>query len=155
MNPTTGIAVRRELVVHAPRDRAFATFVDMTAWWPLETHALGATPARSSTIEPRAGGRWYEIDANGEQHTIGEVVAYEPPDRLLLTWDVSCGFTYDPSFRTEVEVTFADEAPGHTRVVLEHRGLEAHGERAEESRALYEGDGAWTAVLARFAAAFG
>jgi len=151
MNQTT-MTVRRELVVQAPRERAFETFIDMTAWWPLATHTIGKAPARASIVEPRAGGRWYGIDADGEEHGIGHVLAYEPPARIVLSWEISHDFTYDPSLRTEVEVTFTEESPTATRVVLEHRGLEAYGEHADETRAIYEAEGGWGYLLGLFAA---
>ena len=142
----TGISIQRTIVVEAPQARAFEVFVNMTAWWPLATHSIGEKPARASIVEPKNGGRWYGIDANGDEHGIGRVLAYEPYDRLLLTWDISCAFEYDPSLRTEVEARFFAESPTRTRVELEHRGLEAYGEDAEKMRAMYEGDDAWTYV---------
>ena len=146
MNPTTTM-VRREIVVQAPRARAFEIFIDMTAWWPLATHTLGKAPARASIIEPKAGGRWYGVDADGDEHGIGRVLAYEPPSRLLLSWEVSHDFAPDPSIQTEVEVTFSEDSPTSTRVVLEHRGLEAYAERTEEMRATFDSEGGWGFLL--------
>jgi uncharacterized protein YndB with AHSA1/START domain len=148
-----GISVERSIVVNVPQARAFDVFVDMTSWWPLATHTIGEAPARASIIEPRAGGRWYDIDRNGAESTIGEVVTYEPPERLVLTWSISPDWTYDPALRTEVELRFIPESATRTRVELVHRGLEAYGERAEELRAMYSGDNAWTQILQLYAAA--
>jgi uncharacterized protein YndB with AHSA1/START domain len=141
------IAVARSIVVEAPQARAFDVFVDMTAWWPLATHTIGAAPARASIVEPYVGGRWYDIDRNGDETTIGRVVAYEPPHRVVLTWGISHDWKYDPNLRTEIEVQFIPESATRTRVEFVHRGLEAYGERAEEERAIYDGDEAWTRVL--------
>lgn len=147
---TTVLSVRRSLTVDAPQQRAFDTFVNLSAWWPLETHAIGEKPARASIVEPRTGGRWYEIDNAGAEHEIGAVLAYEPPEWLLLAWRLSCAFAYDPSMETQVEVRFVAETPNRTRVELEHRGFESYGDNAEAGRDLYDGDGAWTSVLARY-----
>jgi uncharacterized protein YndB with AHSA1/START domain len=138
-------------MVSAPRARAVETFVNMTAWWPLDTHTIGKAPARASIVEPHEGGRWYGIDADGDEHGIGHVLTYEPPARVVLSWEISHDYQYDPSLQTEVEVTFTEVSPTSTRVVLEHRGLEAYGEHARETRDTYAGDGGWTYLLALYA----
>jgi uncharacterized protein YndB with AHSA1/START domain len=150
MTPTTSVSVTREIVVSVPRARAFETFINMTAWWPLETHTIGKPPARASIVEPHKGGRWYGIGADGVEHGIGQVLAYEPPARLVLSWEISHDYQYDPSLQTEVVVTFDEVSPTSTRVVLEHRGLEAYGENAQAARDDYAADGGWTYVLVRF-----
>jgi uncharacterized protein YndB with AHSA1/START domain len=150
---STGISVERSIVVNVPQARAFDVFVDMTSWWPLATHTINEAPARASIVEPRAGGRWYDIGKTGAEVTIGEVVAYEPPQRLVLTWSISHDWKYDPTLRTEIEVRFIPESPTSTRVEFVHRGLEAYGERAEEERKLYDSDNAWTHILQLYAAA--
>ena len=137
---STGISVERSIVVNVPQARAFDVFVDMTSWWPLATHTIGEAPARASIIEPHAGGRWYDIGRTGGETMIGEVLAYEPPQRLVLTWSISHDWTYDPTLRTEIELRFIPESATRTRVELVHRNLEAYGERAEEERKIYDGD---------------
>lgn len=154
MNSATGLAVHRTIEVAAERTRAFDVFVNMTAWWPLDTHTIGAAPARASVVEPHAGGRWYAVDANGDEQNIGRVVLFEPPARIVLTWEVGCGFTADQAIRSELEIHFTPISDERTRIDLEHRHLETYGERAEEMRTLYDGDEAWTYVLGRFAAHF-
>jgi uncharacterized protein YndB with AHSA1/START domain len=151
MDSATEFAVRRSISVDAPRARAFEVFVNMTAWWPLATHTIGAAPARASIIEPQVGGRWYGIDKNGDEHGIGHVLVYEPPERIVLTWEISEDWQYDPSLLTEVEVRFIPESETRTRVELEHRRLDLYGERAEAQRENYESDNAWTYVLDCFA----
>jgi uncharacterized protein YndB with AHSA1/START domain len=79
------------------------------------------------------------------------VLAYEPPARVVLSWEVSHDFQPDPSVQTEVEVTFSQESPTTTRVVLEHRGLEAYGARAEQMRETFESGGGWGLLLDLFA----
>jgi uncharacterized protein YndB with AHSA1/START domain len=147
------LAVRRSIVVDAPQDRCFETFVNMTSWWPLATHTIGEAPARASIVQTRAGGRWYGVDKNGDEHEIGKVLAYEPPHRLLLSWEISCAWKHDENVASEIEVRFVPESPARTRIELEHRNLEVYGADAETARDTYEGDGAWTYVLAAYAKA--
>ena len=108
-------------------------------------------PARASIIETHAGGRWYGIDADGDEHGIGTVLAYEPPARLVLDWQISHDFGFDPSIHTEVEVTFEEVGPTSTRIVLEHRGLEAYGDQAVAMRDTFSSEGGWGYLLQRLA----
>jgi uncharacterized protein YndB with AHSA1/START domain len=103
-------------------------------------------------VEPRAGGRWFERAADGTECDWGGVIAYEPPARLVLAWQLDADFRYDPELVTEVELRFTAEGDG-TRVDLEHRDLERYGERREAVRQAIGGDGGWTALLAAYAAA--
>ena len=149
-----GVAVRQSVVVDAPQDRAFAVFTErMTAWWPLQTHTIGAEPAAEAVIEPHEGGRWFERAADGTECDWGRVLAWDPPDRVLLSWEITCDWHHDASVHTEVDVRFTAEDDRRTRVELEHRGLEAYAERAEEMRGIFDSDGGWRGLLARFAAA--
>jgi uncharacterized protein YndB with AHSA1/START domain len=151
-----GLAVRQSVVVDAPPERAFELFTTrMTAWWPLDSHHIGAQPAAEAVIEPHAGGRWYERAADGTECDWGRVLAWEPPHRVLLAWEIGSDWRHDASIRTEVDVRFRAEADGRTRVELEHRGLEAYAERAEEMRGIFDADGGWRGLLARFADAAG
>ena len=153
-SPTTAVIepVVREITVAAPRDRAFDTFINMTAWWPLDTHTIGKAPARASIIQTRVGGRWYGIDADGDSHEIGHVLVFDPPSRLVLSWEITHDFTYDPSIRSEVEITFEEVSPAITRVILEHRKLEVYGEHAAMAREIFNSEGGWGMLLQRFAA---
>jgi uncharacterized protein YndB with AHSA1/START domain len=83
-------------------------------------------------IEPFAGGRWFERDAEGGETSWGRVLAFEPPERLLLAWQLNSQFRYDPAFETEVELTFTPSDGGGSRVTLEHRNLERFGADAEK-----------------------
>jgi uncharacterized protein YndB with AHSA1/START domain len=152
--PAAGVAVRQSVVVAAPQERAFAVFTErMGSWWPLTTHTIGTKPAVDAVIEPRTGGRWYERSADGTECDWGRVLAWEPPDRLVLSWEVSCDWRHDTGLRTEVEVRFRRQGEDRTRVELEHRGLEAYGEQTDQMRGVFESDGGWPGLLARFAAA--
>jgi hypothetical protein len=111
--------VRQSVVVRAPQRRTFDTFVrTIGAWWPVQPFSAGKDQVREVTVERRAGGRVYETWADGTEVTWGKLIAWEPPDRFVMTW------TMTPA-PTEVELTFT--ALGHrlTRVAVEHRGWEA------------------------------
>src|SRR4051794_28179647 len=120
-------AIRKTLTVNVPVDRAFAVFATrMGEWWHKE-HSIGkGSPQVDVVIEPQAGGLWYEKLADGSEHPWGRVLAYDPPHRLLLAWQLTREFVYDPDFETTVEITF-EEKDGATLVTFEHRDLERMG----------------------------
>jgi uncharacterized protein YndB with AHSA1/START domain len=142
--------VRKSIVVDASQDRAFDLFTSgIGGWWP-KSHKIGKADLDRPVIEPRSGGRWYELDVDGSECEIGKVALWEPPQRLILIWQLTPEFTYDPNLVTEVEVRFTPEA-GATRVDLEHRDLERMGDRAEAMRETVSGPGGWPALLQLFA----
>lgn len=120
----------------------------MEDWWP-KGRTVGKNPHESIVIEPRAGGRWFERDSEGQETHWGKVLAWEPPRRLLLGWQLNSAFAYDPDFLTEVELTFAPAEGGGTLVTLEHRDLERFGVDAARHAALL--GGGWPNFLAGFA----
>jgi uncharacterized protein YndB with AHSA1/START domain len=139
----------RTVEVKAPPARAFELFATrMEDWWP-RGRTVGKNPHADIVMEPHAGGRWFERDAKGAETHWGKVLAWEPPSRLLLGWQLNSAWTYDPDFLTEVELTFAPAAGGGTRVTLEHRNLERFGADAE-SHAASLGSG-WPGYLGEFA----
>jgi uncharacterized protein YndB with AHSA1/START domain len=110
--------------------RAFELFATrMGDWWP-KGGTVGKKHHVVIVIEPRAGGRWFERDADGIEAQWGKVLAFEPPARLLLGWQLDSSFGYDPALVTEVELTFAPAESGGTLVTLEHRNLERFGPSA-------------------------
>ncbi|HZV63765.1 MAG TPA: SRPBCC family protein [Telluria sp.] len=124
--------IRKSLRVKATPARAFEVFtVGMDRWW-LRTHSINPTKAAIEQVimEPRAGGRWYERGADGSECDWGRVLAWEPPGRVLLAWQIDARFQYDPSFSTEVEIRFEAQAGGMTEVTLEHRQLERYADVA-------------------------
>jgi uncharacterized protein YndB with AHSA1/START domain len=144
----TPAAVRRQVTVQAAQARAFEVFTaGIGRWWP-GTHKIGASPLKSAVLEPRLGGRWYEIGEDGSECDWGEVLAWEPPERLLLAWRIGGTFRFDPKLQTEVEVRFIAESAGVTRVELEHRHLERMG---EQGRAAVSGEGGWNGLLKIYA----
>jgi uncharacterized protein YndB with AHSA1/START domain len=146
-------SVRREVVVPVSAQRAFTIFTaDMTSWWPSEHH-IGSAPIEEIVIEPHAGGRWYTRHTDGTQTSTGHVVAWEPGERLVITWQIGADWKYHVDLVTTVEVRFVQEETDRTRVVLEHRDLEAYGADAEKMRETFSQPGAWDATLAAFASA--
>jgi activator of Hsp90 ATPase-like protein len=145
-------SIKREIVVPASAQRAFEVFTArMTDWWPAEHH-IGSAPIQEVVIEPREGGRWYTRHEDGSETSTGFVDTWDPPSRLVVTWQINADWTYDPSLITRVELRFVEEAPDRTRVLLEHRDLENFGPDAERMRETFDSPGAWDGTLAAFAA---
>ncbi|MCU7727027.1 SRPBCC family protein [Actinoplanes sp. KI2] len=146
-------AVRREVVVDVPPDRAFHLFTaDMTRWWPA-AHHIGSAPIAEIVIEPRTGGRWYTRHEDGTETYTGIVQAWEPPSRLVVTWQIGSDWKYHDDLVTTVEVHFRPDGPDRTRVELVHRDLDGYGADAAAMKETFEGSGAWGATLAAYAAA--
>jgi uncharacterized protein YndB with AHSA1/START domain len=144
-------AVKKSLSVKATPERAFEVFSQrFDSWWP-RTHSIGDAPLKEAVIEGREGGRWFGRLEDGSEAMWGEVLAWEPPRRLLLAWRIGVDWKYDPELLTEVEVTFTPEVGGATRVELEHRHLERMGEGMEGARAAFDSDGGWQGLLRLFA----
>ncbi|MBL8687645.1 MAG: SRPBCC family protein [Rhodospirillaceae bacterium] len=143
--------VRRSVTVKASPARAFEVFTaEFGRWWP-KGHHIGKSPMSGGVIEPKAGGRWYEVCEDGSQCNWGKVLAWEPPMRLVLAWQLNAAFQYDPSFFTEVEVRFTPEGEA-TRVDLEHRNLERFGSDAEKLATSIGADSGWLSILQSYAA---
>ena len=142
--------VRKSITLKADPVRAFEVFTGrIGSWWP-RTHCIGSSPQKDVVLEPRAGGRWYELGSDGSECDWGHVLAWEPPSRLLLAWQIDAQFRFDPGLVTEVEVRFIAEGADATRIELEHRNLERFGDRAEAMRERVGGDNGWTRVLASY-----
>jgi uncharacterized protein YndB with AHSA1/START domain len=142
--------VRKTLTVATSPSRAFEVFTaGFDRWWP-RSHSIGESPLKTAVIEPRLGGRWFGLLENGTESEWGDVLAWEPPRRLMLAWRIGANWQYDPELLTEVEITFTPEGEG-TRVDFEHRHLERMGEGAEAVRASFESEGGWTGLLKMFA----
>jgi uncharacterized protein YndB with AHSA1/START domain len=149
-----GTAVRQSVLVQAPPERAFEVFTaEMSTWWPLDSHSIGERPMGAAVIEPRTGGRWYERGDDGSECDWGEVLAWEPPRRVVLAWRLTTEWAFDPAIHTEIEVLFEPQDGGSTRVTLEHRGLDAYGDKAAEMRETFDSDGGWNGLLRSFAEA--
>lgn len=142
--------VRKSVVVRAEPARAFEVFTaGIDRWWP-KSHGIGNGPVRRSVIEPRAGGRWYAEYADGSEVTNGHVRVWEPPHRAVFSWEISAEWKADSSVASEVEVRFAAEGPGLTRVDVEHRAFEQLGAQGGE-KMRKDVDGGWPGLLQLFA----
>jgi uncharacterized protein YndB with AHSA1/START domain len=148
----TANVVRHSVTVPVARERAFRLFTEeIGSWWPTDTHKLSEGPI-TEVFEPRQGGRWYELGVDGSECAWGEVLVYEPPSRIVLTWQIAGDWQLDEA-ASEVEVTFTATGGG-TRVELEHR----HFDRLRLGDAMREqvaGDGGWGGLLARYSEAVG
>ena len=144
-------SIRKSLFVRAPQATAWRVFTQQIGtWWPLGAYKIGKAAAIDVVIEPRVGGRWYERGDDGTTCEWGSVLAWEPPTRLVLSWDITADWQYDPELKTEVEVCFIAEGQG-TRVELEHRRLDRFGVRRDEMRRIFDTEGDWGRLLAMFA----
>ncbi len=155
MTEQTTIAVRRSVTVQAPPERAFAVFTDgFSSWWPLESHHIAPTMATEVIIEPNAGGRWFERDADGNECLWGYVNVFDAPNRVVLAWHLNpeWAFDPDPAHATEVEVTFT-AVDGGTLVELEHRGFEKLGEVGAKVSEAVSSPGGWGDLLEMYAKA--
>ena len=151
METTIDLAIRRSVTVNAPVERAFDVFTrEIEVWWPLETHSVGAMRGAGRPeelhLELREGGRFYER-TDGEEHTWGRVLTYDPPRQIVIEWRVN---PENPP--TEIDVTFTPEGAG-TRVDLVHRGWERFEDPTQATRAEYDSETGWTGVLAKYAEA--
>ena len=145
--------VRKSVRVQVAIDRAFSVFVErMETWWPAEHH-IGGQPFQTIVVEPHAGGRWYERDAQGNECIWGQVLAWAPPHRVVFSWHLGPDWTFNPDMAkaSEVEIRFTAEGPSRTLVELTHSELQRHGEGYEQLRAMLDGPNAWENTLAAFA----
>jgi uncharacterized protein YndB with AHSA1/START domain len=154
MTPTASDVVRRQIVVDAPIDRAFAVFTDRFGDFKPPEHNLLAVPIAETVFEPHIGGHIYDRGTDGSECHWARILAYEPPTRVVFSWDIGPTWQIetDPDHASEVEVTFTAETPDRTRVELEHRHLDRHGPGWESVRDGVADDQGWPLYLDRFAA---
>ena len=151
--PLDTAVVRRTITVAATQQHAFEVFTaGFRTWWPKE-YSIGESDMADFVVEPKAGGRWYEVGVDGKECDTGRVTAFDPPERLTLAWHLNGQFQYDPdpAHASEVDIRFIVESPTHTRVELEHRGIERHGGSADAVHGIVESPGGWTYILDLFA----
>jgi uncharacterized protein YndB with AHSA1/START domain len=145
--------VRRVVVVDAPVADAFATFTERFGDFKPREHNLLQSPIIQTVFEPRVGGHIYDRAEDGSECRWARVLVWEPPHRVVFSWDISPRWEIitDPEQASEVEVTFAAEAPGRTRVELEHRNLDHHGPEWPSVRDGVAHDEGWPLYLQRYA----
>jgi uncharacterized protein YndB with AHSA1/START domain len=141
------------VTVAVPVDHAFKVFTgSIDSWWPAQYH-IGKADMDKAIIEPREGGRWYEVGVDGSECDWGRVLAWEPPHRLLLTWQINGRWQFDPdpAHASEIEVRFAADGPEQTTVELEHRHLERLVDGQALRDAIVVAGGGWNSLLELFA----
>ena len=145
-------AVSHSVRVPLAPEAAFELFADrFTDWWPKDSHHIADIETVEAFLEAREGGRWYERAEDGTECDWGYVRELDRPERILLAWHLTPDWNFDPdpARATEVEVTFTREGEG-TRVTLEHRGFEVHGEAGAAMRRSVDADGGWPSLLALY-----
>jgi uncharacterized protein YndB with AHSA1/START domain len=144
-------------VVEVPIERAFKVFTEQFGSFKPSEHNLLAVPIAETVFEPRVGGHVYDRGVDGSECRWARVLAYEPPNRVLLSWDISPRWQIetDPEKTSEWEVRFIAETPHRTRVELEHRKLDRHGDGRQGVRDGVAGDQGWPLYLQRYANLFG
>ena len=148
MSASTIPPLQGTVTVGVPVDHAFRVFTDsIHTWWPAEYH-IGQADMDRAILEPREGGRWYEKGVDGSECDWGRVLAWEPPRRLVVTWQINGQWQFDPDpeHASDIEVRFTPDGPDQTTVELEHR----HLERLVDGQALRDGitgGGGWSSLL--------
>ena len=145
--------VRHSIVVEAPVERAFKVFTEDFGKFKPAEHNMLRVPIVETVFERKVGGHIYDRGADGSECRWARVLAYDPPNRVLLSWDISPQWQVetDPARASEWEVRFTAETPNRTRVEIEHRHLERHGDGWQSVRDGVAGDQGWPLYLQRFA----
>ena len=146
-------ATRHSIVVEAPIERAFSVFTDGFGTFKPREHNMLEVDIAETVFETRVGGNIYDRGVDGSECRWARVLAFEPPNRVVFSWDISPQWQIetDPDKTSEVEVRFIAETPDRTRVELEHRNLDRHGPGWESERDGVGGDQGWPLYLERFA----
>ena len=154
MTRTEVPVVRKQVVVNAPAEQAFTVFTERFGDFKPPEHNLLAAAIAETVFEPHVGGHIYDRAVNGSECRWARILAYEPPARVVFSWDISPRWQVetDPGLTSEVEVRFVAEGPDRTRVELEHRHLDRHGPGGQSVRDGVNGDQGWPLYLARYAA---
>ena len=157
MSTAEQTSVRHRIVVEAPIERAFAVFTeDFGRFKPREHNLLGVDIAET-VFETREGGHVYDRGVDGSECRWGRVLVFDPPSRVVFSWDISPTWQIesDPGRTSEVDVRFVAETDARTRVELEHRNLDRHGDGWDAVRAGVDSADGWPLYLERYAALLG
>jgi len=149
-------AIRTSIVVEAPIERAFKVFTEDFGRFKPREHNLLGVEITETVFEPLVGGHLLDRGVDGSECRWARVLAYEPPHRVVISWDIDARWQIEtnPARTSEVEVRFISETPHRTRVELEHRHLDRHGEGWEGVREGVGGEGGWPLYLERYAGLF-
>lgn len=152
MTEAQSTTVRHEVTVDAPIERAFRVFTERFGDFKPREHNLLRVPIAATVFEPRVGGHIYDRGVDGSECRWARIVAYEPPDRVVFTWDIGPTWQVETDLErtSEVEVRFVGETAERTRVVLEHRHLDRHGDGWESVATGVDGDAGWPLYLTRY-----
>ncbi|MBM7491073.1 uncharacterized protein YndB with AHSA1/START domain [Micromonospora luteifusca] len=152
MTQAASAVVRRQVVVNAPIERAFAVFTERFGDFKPREHNLLHVPIAETVFEPKVGGHIYDRGADGSECRWARILAYEPPTRVVFSWDIGPTWQVetDPDLTSEVEVVFVAETPAQTRIELEHRHLDRHGPGWESVRDGVDSDTGWPLYLSRY-----
>jgi uncharacterized protein YndB with AHSA1/START domain len=156
MTDTATETVRREIVVEAPIQRAFTVFTERFADFKPPEHNMLRVPIATTVFEPRVGGNIYDRGVDGSECRWARILAYEPPNRVVFSWDIGPQWEIEtePENTSEVEVRFIAETPQRTRVELEHRNIDRHGPGWQSISEGVAGDAGWPLYLTRYGALF-
>jgi len=150
---TTETTFRTEVTVGVPVERAFDVFTSgFDTWWP-RSHHIGGADMQEAIIEPRTGGRWFEKDVDGSECNWGEVLAWDPPRHVALSWHLNPEWQYDPdpARASRIDVHFTSLGPASTRVELMHSAIDHHGPNWQQVRDGVSSEGGWPSLLQLFA----
>ncbi len=144
--------VRKSVVVNAPLHRAFALFIDKFDAIKPREHNLLTVPIAETVFESHVGGHIYDVGTDGSRCEWARVLAFEPPNRVVFSWDIGPTWQLesDPAHTSEVEVRFIAASDTQTRVELEHRHLERHGEAWHSVADGVGGEAGWPLYLRRY-----
>jgi uncharacterized protein YndB with AHSA1/START domain len=152
MTTASATSIETVIVVEAPIERAFRVFTEEFDRIKPRDHNMLAVDIEETVLERRVGGHIYDRGVDGSECRWARVLAFDPPDRIAFSWEISPQWQLesDPEKASEVEVRFVAEAPDRTRVELEHRNLQRHGGGWESLRESVAGEGGWPLYLGRF-----
>jgi uncharacterized protein YndB with AHSA1/START domain len=157
MTQAASAVVRCLIAVEAPAEKAFSVFTERLGDFKPPEHNLLAAPIAETVFEPWVGGHIYDRATDGTECRWARVLVYEPPHRVVFSWDIGPTWRLetDPENASEVEVRFIEETPERTRVELEHRNIDRHGPGWEAVADGVGHDQGWPLYLARYATLIG
>ena len=149
-------SVKHGVIVEAPIERAFAVFTGQVGSFKPPEHNLLGVEIAETVFEPHVGGYLFDRGIDGSECRWARVLIYEPPHRVVLSWNISPRWQLetDPANASEWEARFVEEAPGRTRVEIEHRHLDRHGDGWQGVREGVDGERGWPLYLQRYASLF-
>jgi uncharacterized protein YndB with AHSA1/START domain len=141
--------VKKSIRVATGQAHAFEVFTSgLDRWWPRNA-SIGTAPMKANVLEPRLGGRWYQLGEDGSRADVGKILVWEPPHRFVMTWDINSNWKPDTHVSSEVEVRFVADGPDATLVELEHRKFEQMGAEAG-AKMRKDVEGGWPGKLDLF-----